>query len=146
MCVHTHSLSVYGVHREEEGGEEGQAGVVEHATITRVHEQTGHGTVKTHVDHMEVDWGHSTQEDVQSDGERDCSHHFTIIIREKKDLFKLKLQDMKQSLLMYHSHTVRNCDPPLQFPPSPMTTVQSRLGSIPFDLSQLNSGRVSNLR
>ena len=80
VCVHTHSLSVYGVHSEEEGGEEGQTGVVEHATITRVHEQTGHGTVKTHVDHMEVERGHSTQEDVQSDGEREREREIVIVI------------------------------------------------------------------
>ena len=69
----THSLSVDGVHCEQQGGEEGQPTVVKHTPLTYVHEQGAHHTVQEHVHNMEVQGSHPTQSDVQPEreGERE---------------------------------------------------------------------------
>ena len=54
-----------GVHSEEECGEEGQATVVKHTTLAGVHEQGRHGAVETHIHHVEVEWVHAPQHNIQ---------------------------------------------------------------------------------
>lgn len=68
VCVScTHGFGVDRVHCEEERRDESQAWVLEHAALARVHEQAGYGAVQTHVDDVEIQRRHATQQDVQPD-------------------------------------------------------------------------------
>lgn len=59
------------VHGKQDGCGEGQVRLFEHTPFTRVHQHAGYSTVQTHIDHVEVQWCHAAQKDIQPDGDRE---------------------------------------------------------------------------
>lgn len=77
------------VHSEQQGRDERQPGLgPEHDAFTGVHEHAGDGAVQTHVDQVEVERRHSTEEDVQPGGAQTQDAPRLVILHRKRFRFQ----------------------------------------------------------